>query len=277
MTIRTTIRHWLEHGIVDIFLGYRCLDSHPIPHAFTRETLDELEQMTLPAVRYPLETIALHLHRRHPEAKIGMIARDCNRRALTVLKVWNQMDGEAVKPLIAGCCPSPLSPHPDCSHMQETEDGAFKMQAGIARNTKIEEIESFKESERLDRWMYELQKCIKCYGCRNICPVCFCTECSLEHEDLVHPGRLPPEVPIFHLARAAHMAGKCIDCGLCEQACPMDIPLRLLYRKVSTIVSTVFGYDTGTSSAQSPFSIIEKDLSLTPAPLEDETEYSEGG
>ena len=82
-----------------------------------------------------------------------------------------------------------------------------------------------------DRWMYEFQKCLKCYGCRDICPVCFCKECSLEHGDLVETGGVPPEVPLFHLIRAVHMAGRCIDCGLCEDACPVDIPLRLLYRK----------------------------------------------
>ena len=104
--------------------------------------------------------------------------------------------------------------------------------------------------------MYEFQKCLKCYGCRNICPVCFCKECSLEHEDLIGTGELPPEVPIFHLVRAVHMAGRCIDCGLCEDACPADIPLRLLYRKVNDIVAKLFDYKTGISLKQAPLSLI---------------------
>ncbi|MBW1940003.1 MAG: 4Fe-4S binding protein, partial [Deltaproteobacteria bacterium] len=87
-------------------------------------------------------------------------------------------------------------------------------------------------------WTYELSTCIKCYGCRNICPVCFCKECTLDSPALIATGGdLPPEIPIFHLVRAVHMGGRCIDCGLCEDACPMDIPLRMLYRKVNGIVA----------------------------------------
>ncbi len=75
-------------------------------------------------------------------------------------------------------------------------------------------------------------------------------------------------MPIFHLVRAVHMAGRCIDCGLCEDACPMDIPLRLLYRKVNEIVLDVFDYDTGTNPDQSPFSILGDEVTLEPKPLE---------
>lgn len=86
--------------------------------------------------------------------------------------------------------------------------------------------------------------------------MCFCRECSLEHEDLVETGSVPPEVPLFHLIRAVHMAGRCIDCGLCEDACPVDIPLRLLYRKTNLIVKDLFDYETGSSLLQPPFSIL---------------------
>ena len=119
-----------------------------------------------------------------------------------------------------------------------------------------EAVEAVEAGERLSRWLYEFNRCIKCYGCRNICPVCFCKECSLEHKELIGTGDLPPETPIFHLIRAVHMAGRCIDCGLCEEVCPVDIPLRLLYRKVNTLVQDLFDYQTGTDNEQSPFSII---------------------
>jgi len=63
------------------------------------------------------------------------------------------------------------------------------------------------------------------------------------------------------------MAGRCIDCGLCEDACPSDIPLRLLYRKVSETVEDVFGYKTGTHTDQSPFNLLEDEVTLEPKPL----------
>ena len=64
------------------------------------------------------------------------------------------------------------------------------------------------------------------------------------------------------------MAGRCIDCGLCEAACPMDIPLRLLYGKVNQIVKDVFDYDTGSGTLDSPFNILGDTVTLEPKPIE---------
>jgi Fe-S oxidoreductase len=63
------------------------------------------------------------------------------------------------------------------------------------------------------------------------------------------------------------MGGRCIDCGLCEDACPVDIPLRLLYRKVNGIVSDVFDYKTGTSADQSPFNMLGEEVTLKLKPI----------
>jgi len=92
------------------------------------------------------------------------------------------------------------------------------------------------------------------YGLRWI--VELLREGGVDVRQLVATGGLPPEVPLFHLIRAVHMAGRCIDCGLCEEACPVDIPLRLLYRKVNGIVKDLFGYETGVSHEQPPFSLL---------------------
>ena len=78
---------------------------------------------------------------------------------------------------------------------------------------------------------------------------------------------MPPEVPIFHMLRAVHMAGRCIDCGLCEEACPVDIPLRLLYRMTNEIVKDLFDYEAGTSRNQSPFSVLGEEVTLELKPL----------
>jgi formate dehydrogenase subunit beta len=63
------------------------------------------------------------------------------------------------------------------------------------------------------------------------------------------------------------MAGRCIDCGLCEEACPVDIPLRLLYRKVNQIVSDIFDYRPGSIPEQSPLIVLGETAALEPEPL----------
>lgn len=265
--MKQTVRKWLEDGTVDVFIGYKTVDGHPLPHCFCRENLGELEDMVAGTARYPLEKIATRMAARDPGLTIGILARDCNQRALNVLAIWNQIDPQKIKPLSVNCCPSGLKAHADCSYLTPGEAEPMGKPAGYAKHASIEAVERYDQRERLDRWMYEFQKCIKCYGCRNICPVCFCRECSLENPDLVQSGRLPPEVPIFHLVRAVHMAGRCIDCGLCEDVCPAEIPLRLLYRKVNDIVMDVFGYETGTSAEPSPFSVLGDNPRLEPKPL----------
>lgn len=274
MSIRMSAKQWLENGTVDIFLAYRDLEGHPVPHGFTLDRIEELDELVESGPRYSLEKLAAKISSRHPDAVIGMVARDCSQRALNVLAIWNQLATEKVKTVNLNCCPSMLKSHAACSYLVPEKPGRMKLEFGLDPNGDVEEAEAPPNQERMSRWMYEMQKCIKCYGCRNICPVCFCKECSLEHADLVHSGRLPPEVPIFHLVRATHMAGRCIDCGLCEEACPMDIPLRLLYRKVNRIVSDLFDYDTGSSSDQSPFSVLGSKAVLEPRPLEAVTSES---
>jgi len=96
---------------------------------------------------------------------------------------------------------------------------------GKKAETLMQELALMDISARNDFWRKELSKCIKCYGCRNICPLCICDECELEDPEWVTPGKIPPDFPLFHLIRAYHLADRCIGCGECEATCPMNIPL----------------------------------------------------
>jgi formate dehydrogenase subunit beta len=265
--ITKQVREWLEQGVVDLFLAYRLTDGHPLPHAFTRDAIEELDGLVPGSVRYPLEKVAWQVAHLDPEAKIGLLEQEGGPRALKVLEVWNQIEEGRIKVLHPTDSPSRLKAQEDGSPLQPKVTGIVKQALGIGFRSEPHDIDSLEPWERFSRWMYEFQKCIKCYGCRNICPVCFCNECSLENADLVGTGNLPPEVPLFHLVRAVHMAGRCIDCGLCEDVCPAEIPLRVLYRKVNDIVKELFSYETGTSANASPLNVLGKEVTLVPKPI----------
>jgi hypothetical protein len=54
---------------------------------------------------------------------------------------------------------------------------------------------------------------------------------------------------------------------MCEEACPMDIPLRLLYRMVNQIVMDVFDYRAGIDAEESPFNLLGDEVTLEPKSL----------
>ncbi len=86
----------------------------------------------------------------------------------------------------------------------------------------------------------ETSRCIKCYSCIENCPVCFTAAGALAKGSLmVKPGELSPN-PMFHLRRFAHISDTCINCGQCEELCPMDIPLALFSHAIRVEGDTTF-------------------------------------
>ncbi|MDH7594505.1 MAG: 4Fe-4S binding protein, partial [Methanomicrobiales archaeon] len=86
----------------------------------------------------------------------------------------------------------------------------------------------------------ETSRCIKCYSCIENCPVCFTgAEASKKGSMLVTAGEVPPE-PMFHMRRLAHISDSCINCGQCEELCPMDIPLALFSHAIRAELDSAF-------------------------------------
>jgi ferredoxin len=96
----------------------------------------------------------------------------------------------------------------------------------------MQEIALMDVSDRIVFWQKELSKCIKCFGCRDECPLCICDGCEMENPEWFPPGVFPPPFPLFHLIRAYHLAHICTGCGQCEAACPMNIPLKTIHNWV---------------------------------------------
>ena len=107
----------------------------------------------------------------------------------------------------------------------------------------VREFESLPSSDRWARMEREYGKCIRCYACRNACPSCYCKVCFVDQNDPRWIGNTCDftDTMIFHLVRNLHVAGRCVECGACERACPMDIDLLLLNRKVAAEVEERFG------------------------------------
>ncbi len=131
---------------------------------------------------------------------------------------------------------------------------AVQEQTGVDRYADIRKIE---EMGSEDKWQFFddlLSPCIRCYACRNACPLCYCPTCFVDEAkpQWVGKGQDPMDVRTFHFLRAYHCAGRCTDCGACERACPVGINMRLLTRKLEKDCQEQFGWEAGLSLDQRP-------------------------
>lgn len=113
--------------------------------------------------------------------------------------------------------------------------------------TSVEEYEKMSPAERREFWAKHFENCIRCYACRQACPACYCNECFTDKLGQMWITRStdPTTNWFFHMTRAMHLAGRCIGCGECERACPMNIPLSLLGKKLEMEVGDMFGTGPG--------------------------------
>ena len=258
--VKEKVKELLKSGKIKGFLGLCEKHGHIGPNLFVDENdLDNLvvgDWKKPGDTRYPLNKLLIHLARKYPEDTFGVLVRGCDERGLKTLYIWNQLNPNNIIP-VGIACPQELADACECSQPFPEEFVAGE-KAKESTPVSVANVDDLDLTARFAHWMDEFSKCIKCYGCRNICPMCFCKECSLETDELISTGDIPPEIPVFHLTRAMHMAGRCIDCGLCEEACPSDIPLRTLYKKVSEIMEKEFEYRTGYMDEKSPLNILDQ-------------------
>lgn len=260
--MKDRVRELLTKGEISGLLGLKLEHGHPAPYLFTKDGVDDLDLLVVGNERYGLNKILLKIASKYPEDTFGVMVRGCDERGLVELYKWEQLNPNRVI-MVGVACSSELAEECGCQRPYPSEIVVGEEVEGVEDRKRIAEIEDMDQEERLRFWLTNFRKCIKCYGCRNTCPLCFCTECPLEDGYLISTGDVPPESPIFHLTRAVHTAGRCVDCGLCEEACPMDIPLRTLYKKIGEVVGELFGYTPGEDAeGKSPFNILGEEVTL---------------
>ena len=99
-----------------------------------------------------------------------------------------------------------------------------------------------------------IKTCLRCYACRQACPLCYCPVCFVDETRPQWLGKSDDgmDTLTFHLLRAFHCSGRCTACGACEAACPMDIKLREFNRVLEEEVQQGWQYVPGLAWDQKP-------------------------
>ncbi|HHT19668.1 MAG TPA: formate dehydrogenase [Methanobacterium sp.] len=111
----------------------------------------------------------------------------------------------------------------------------------------------------LDDWNEYWNRCIKCYACRDVCPLCFCTECDMEKEFYADKNEITPDPLTYQGVRMSHMCFSCVNCGQCEDVCPMEIPLTLVFHRMQKKYRDATGFIAGVNEELPPIYSPEKE------------------
>ncbi|OGF51652.1 MAG: hypothetical protein A2044_06295 [Candidatus Firestonebacteria bacterium GWA2_43_8] len=148
-----------------------------------------------------------------------------------------------------------------CENCQVKQPKGADFTVGNAKNSEkpknyidVVDFEKKSSKEKVEFWNRQFEKCIRCYACRNVCPVCYCPDCFALRS---MPEYLSKHVDagknkLFHMIRMQHVFGRCTDCKACDTACPVNIPLSLLTKKLAKDAKELFNYESGADTDARP-------------------------
>jgi len=188
--------------------------------------------------------------------KIGIVVKGCDLRAVNVLLREHVVQREDIV-LIGVPCSGQGDPLPHkCSVCEQRNPQGCDIVVGDpVEQPEINVEKKYSAAGNIDaksieeRWEFWR-------------PLCYCKRCIIEKtipQWIETSAHLRGNVA-WNVARAFHLTGRCVGCGECERACPMDIPLGAINQKMAQLMDEWFDFQSGLSSDQkAPFTTFSVD------------------
>jgi len=277
-TLQDLARDLLSEGKVTTVIGYEVGPRGRTRPAFIYDPEDVARLAWNQNATHNLTTY-LHHKLQKPEDRVAVVVKPCDSRAINVLISDNKIDRDQVYVIGMACegiqegagfgranggglqarCQTCTDRKPVVYDTLIGDPPQVKGVTDVGPYEKeLERLENLSPVERMEFWLSQFDRCIRCYACRQACPMCDCPTCLYERDDSlwIGMGTGLDEKRTFHLGRAYHLAGRCIGCDECQRVCPMDIPIGLLNRKIAKEIREMFKFQAGFAPVPSPVATV---------------------
>jgi len=255
--LRKRARELLEKKDVVMVVGYRAASTKGKARPVFITKPEETESLIFDETCG--QNLANHLLKVKHLGKIAVVAKGCDSRSILVLLKEKQLDRAQLHILGVGCSgiteDGKLSD--SCTTCEYPNPVVCDEMLGEPAPAPVPRPSSLAPRSPDERWQElseDVSRCVRCYACRQVCPNCYCPVCFVDASQPALCGKTTElsDNMVFHIMRALHMAGRCVECGSCARACPMGIDLMRFNRKAAQIVKERFNMVAGVKEDEAP-------------------------
>lgn len=260
----------LENKTADVIIGYGQGSSERRTTPIFITSPEDVQQLIWNDAC--LNNLTVFLHRKDVKklGKPAIVAKGCDVKAIIGLIQENQLKRDDVVIIGMACQDQKSNSGPDRNVLEKClacrvrtpkeydilieDPNLIEKESQKPSFEDVEALDAKSPQERWDYWQAKLENCIKCYACRQACPLCYCNRCIVEktQPQWIHPSANQKGNLAWNVIRAFHLAGRCTGCGECERVCPMNIPLSIVNKKMAKEVHAAFDYVAGEDMETKP-------------------------